>query len=74
MMAAQISFFCRHTVGNKKEGSGINANLIREYAVSMVNNSYKEVQKNLTNHMCHSKGTAKLCEINGKTSTASKRI
>ena len=45
MMAAQISFFCRHTVGNKKEGSGINANLTREYAVSMVNNSYKEVQK-----------------------------
>ena len=27
MMTAQISFFCRQTVGNKKEGSRINATL-----------------------------------------------
>ena len=47
MMTEQISSFCRQTVGNnKKEGSGINANLIREYSVSKVHNSHKEVQKN----------------------------
>ena len=44
-MAAEISSFCRQTVHNKKEGSGIDANLIQEYAVSKVHNSYKEVQK-----------------------------
>ena len=52
-------------VHNKKEGSGIDANLIQEYAVSKVHNSDKESQKNLANHMCDSKGTAKLCQING---------
>ena len=45
MMTEQISSFCDQTVGNKKEGSGINANLIQEYSVSKVHNSHKEVQK-----------------------------
>ena len=40
MMTAQISSFCCQTVGNKKEASGINANLIQEYAVSKVHNSH----------------------------------
>ena len=44
MMIEQISSFCGQTVGNKKEGSGINANLIREYSVSKVHNSHKEIQ------------------------------
>ena len=45
MMTAQISSFCRQTIGNKKEGSGINANLNRQYAVSKAHYSHKEVQK-----------------------------
>ena len=45
MMTEQISSFCGQTVGNKKEGLGINANLIREYSVSKVHNSHKEVSK-----------------------------
>ena len=45
MMTEQTSSFCGQTVGNKKEGSGINANLIREYSVSKVQNSHTELQK-----------------------------
>ena len=45
LMTEQTSSFCGQTEGNKKEGSGINANLIQEYSVSKVHNSHKEVQK-----------------------------
>ena len=58
-MTAQISSFCGKTIGNEKGGSGINANLIRKYAVSKVHNSHKDMRKILANHMYHSEGTAK---------------
>ena len=40
-MIEQISSFCSQTVGNKKEGSGINAKLIQEHYISKVHNSHK---------------------------------
>ena len=58
-MTAQISSFCGKTIGNEKDGSGINANLIRKYTVSKVHNLHKDMRKNLANHMYHSEGTAK---------------
>ena len=45
MMTEQINSFCGQTVGNKKEGSEINANLIQEHSISKVYNSHKEIQK-----------------------------
>ena len=58
-MTARISSFCGKTIGNEKDRSGINANLIRKYAVSKVQNLHKDMRKNLANHMYHSEGTAK---------------
>ena len=45
MMTEQINCFFGQTVGNKKEESGINANLIQEHSISKVYNSHKEVPK-----------------------------